>query len=51
MAVLEALFSGLSLNCGYELKVQDAPPEAYGEYKACKELRADIPRQRVILTR
>jgi len=35
----------------YELKVQDAPPEAYGEYKACRELRANIPRQRVILTR
>lgn len=35
----------------YALRVQDAPADAYGEYKACKELRAGIPRQRVILTR
>ncbi|HOZ47570.1 MAG TPA: DUF3857 domain-containing protein [Candidatus Hydrogenedentes bacterium] len=35
----------------YTLRVHEAPASAYGELKACKELRAKLPRQRVILTR
>lgn len=35
----------------YDLKVHSAPAEAYGDYKACKELRARLPLQRIILTR
>ena len=35
----------------YALKVHDAPATAYADFKTCKELRAGIPRQRVILTR
>jgi hypothetical protein len=35
----------------YDLKVNQAPRDAYARYKACNEARATIPRQRVILTR
>jgi len=35
----------------YDLKVDAAPRDAYADYKACLERRADIPRQRVILVR
>ncbi|MCP4645690.1 MAG: DUF3857 domain-containing protein [bacterium] len=42
---------GIGFNDAYDLKVAAAPKDAYGEYKACKEQRARLPRQRIILTR
>ncbi len=41
----------LNFSDTYDLRVHDAPAEAYAEYKACKELRANLPRQRIILTK
>jgi len=35
----------------FDLKAAEAPAGAYADYKACKELRADLGRQRIILTR
>jgi hypothetical protein len=43
--------STLRFQDAYDLKVSDAQPEAYRDYKASKELRASVPRQRIILTR
>jgi len=33
----------------FDLKVPEAPSEAYADYKQCKELRADLGRKRIIL--
>ena len=33
----------------FDLKVSEAPTEAYADYKECKELRADLGRKRIIL--
>ncbi len=35
----------------FDQKVVTAPASAYAEYKACKEARADLARQRIFLTR
>ena len=35
----------------FDLKVPEAPTEAYADYKQCKELRADLGRKRIILVR
>ena len=34
----------------YQLKVQTAPRDAYADYKKCHEARANLTRQRIILT-
>ena len=34
----------------YQLKVQSAPRDAYADYKKCHEARANLTRQRIILT-
>jgi len=50
-AHLEARNGTLTFVDMYTLKVAEAPAAAYSEYKQCKELRASLPRQRIILTR
>ncbi len=41
----------VSFRDAFALKVDDAPREAYSDYKQCLELRARVPIQRIILTR
>ncbi len=41
--------SNLAFTQTYDLKVSQAPADAYPEYKESQELRADLSRQRVIL--
>jgi Domain of Unknown Function with PDB structure (DUF3857) len=50
-ASLEAADGTLTFSDRYTLKTPDAPKEAYGVYKTCVELRARLPRQRIILAR
>lgn len=50
-AKLKKRWGKLKFNDTYDLKVHEAPRDAYGDYKKCLELRAEIPRQRIILTR
>ncbi|MBN2309189.1 MAG: DUF3857 domain-containing protein [Candidatus Hydrogenedentes bacterium] len=42
---------GIQFEDVYDLKVNEAPREAYADYKACRELRARLPLQRIILRR
>ena len=50
-ATLDAGDGTVTFADAYDLWVQEAPPTAYGEYKGCQEARANLPRQRIILTR
>jgi uncharacterized protein DUF3857 len=50
-ASLQAKNGTVTFSDVHDLKVNQAPRDAYADYKACLELRARIPRQRVILTR
>jgi hypothetical protein len=43
--------AAVTFDDAYELKVLSAPRDAYGEYKACRELRARLPLQRIVLKR
>jgi hypothetical protein len=40
----------IEFNDAYQLKVQSAPRDAYADYKKCHEARANLTRQRIILT-